>query len=126
MPSDSGARKKSAAGNPPITAAMATTAPSGRSQSSTGSRKATHEGLSALKAEGCDAVYAPALSTLLPAEFYTDIHLDDLTGALSGKDDPALFDSYIRGMSRLLNQAASRALRPAAGAQSGRSLEQTT
>jgi pantoate--beta-alanine ligase len=58
-----------------------------------------------LEAEGCDAVYAPALSTLLPAEFYTDIHLDDLTGALSGKDDPALFDSYIRGMSRLLNQA---------------------
>lgn len=63
------------------------------------------EAVATLDAEGCDAVYAPALSSLLPAEYYTDIHLDDLTEALCGKDDPARFDAYIRAMARLMNQA---------------------
>ncbi len=58
-----------------------------------------------LDAEGCDAVYAPAFTTLLPPDFHTDIHLDDLTEVLSGKGDPARFDGYIRSMARLLNQA---------------------
>jgi len=58
-----------------------------------------------LEGEDCDAIYAPAFSVLLPPEFTTDIHLDDLTEVLSGKDDPARFDGYIRSMARLLNQA---------------------
>ena len=41
----------------------------------------------------------------LHADRVSDIHLDDLTEAMSGKADPARFDSYIRAMSRLLNQA---------------------
>lgn len=58
-----------------------------------------------LDAEGCDAIYAPALSILMPPDHATDIHLDELTEPLCGQGDPARFDGYIRAMARLLNQA---------------------
>ncbi len=58
-----------------------------------------------LDAEGCDALYAPAASSLYPAGFATEIQLLGMTGVLCGEDDPHRFDGWMRSTLKISNQA---------------------
>jgi pantoate--beta-alanine ligase len=58
-----------------------------------------------LDVEGCDALYAPAATSLYPPGFATEIRLPGLTDVLCGEESPHRFDGWIRSTLKILNQA---------------------